>query len=446
MESTTRTARSVRPPLENAYRSWRAIAEHFGVTVRTVQLWETERGLPVHRLPGAKGRVYAYPDELNAWTSAPPREIAPPAPAKIQFRHRRGWGVALAIAMATVAMTALMAWRMLPRTQPLSFEVQGRTLAVTGTDGELLWKHDFPRPIQKSWLQGSQDQPDLRTIPLILDLDGDGAMEVVASYRSEPLGRGPSELYCFEADGRIRWRYTPGREISTVREKYSRQYDIRMVIAAPRSGGNPPLLIVVSSHRTSFPAQVAALSPNGEVLREYWHSGHIIETEEAADLERDGRTELYLAGVHAPTRSAEIIVLDPGKFGGASIETDPAFQLIDKGTADEVARIRLPSSLLGQQLDATPSPVEIRARDNGVIVATFAQAPASIPPNPPPAVEYYFGPALKQLKVEFAPSFKFAYEHLVNLRKTLSYDIEADRERLKRVEIVTPWRAASKPR
>lgn len=47
--------------------SWKEIAAHFGVTVRTVQIWEAERSLPVRRLPGIKGRVYAYLDELEAW-------------------------------------------------------------------------------------------------------------------------------------------------------------------------------------------------------------------------------------------------------------------------------------------------------------------------------------------------------------------------------------------
>ncbi len=47
--------------------SWKEIAAFFGRDERTVNRWEKERGLPVHRLSGAKGRVYAYADELSAW-------------------------------------------------------------------------------------------------------------------------------------------------------------------------------------------------------------------------------------------------------------------------------------------------------------------------------------------------------------------------------------------
>ncbi len=47
--------------------SWKEIAVFFGRDERTVNRWEKELGLPVHRLPGTKGRVYAYADELSAW-------------------------------------------------------------------------------------------------------------------------------------------------------------------------------------------------------------------------------------------------------------------------------------------------------------------------------------------------------------------------------------------
>ena len=46
--------------------SWKEIAAFFGRDERTVSHWE-KLGLPVHRLPGAKGRVYAYTEELSAW-------------------------------------------------------------------------------------------------------------------------------------------------------------------------------------------------------------------------------------------------------------------------------------------------------------------------------------------------------------------------------------------
>ena len=48
--------------------SWKEIATYLGRGVRTVQRWEREEGLPVHRLTHEKrGNVYARREELAAW-------------------------------------------------------------------------------------------------------------------------------------------------------------------------------------------------------------------------------------------------------------------------------------------------------------------------------------------------------------------------------------------
>ena len=46
---------------------WKEIAQYFGKGVRTVQRWEHEAGLPVRRHHGEKGRVFALPQDLEAW-------------------------------------------------------------------------------------------------------------------------------------------------------------------------------------------------------------------------------------------------------------------------------------------------------------------------------------------------------------------------------------------
>jgi hypothetical protein len=60
---------------------WLAIAAHLRVEKTTAQRWERYNGLPVHRLPGKRGGVYARAEELNAWRSTNEREHAAAAPA-----------------------------------------------------------------------------------------------------------------------------------------------------------------------------------------------------------------------------------------------------------------------------------------------------------------------------------------------------------------------------
>ena len=63
--------------------SWKEIAAYLGRGVRTVQRWEREEGLPVHRLAHAeRGSVFADPAELTDWWNS--RQIEPavnPSPA-----------------------------------------------------------------------------------------------------------------------------------------------------------------------------------------------------------------------------------------------------------------------------------------------------------------------------------------------------------------------------
>ena len=48
--------------------SWKEIASYLGKSVRTVQRWEEQEGLPVHRLPHSdRSSVFAFPQELDAW-------------------------------------------------------------------------------------------------------------------------------------------------------------------------------------------------------------------------------------------------------------------------------------------------------------------------------------------------------------------------------------------
>jgi Tol biopolymer transport system component len=56
--------------------SWKEIAAYLGRGVRTVQRWEREEGLPVHRLAHAeRGSVFADPAELTKWWQS--RQAAP---------------------------------------------------------------------------------------------------------------------------------------------------------------------------------------------------------------------------------------------------------------------------------------------------------------------------------------------------------------------------------
>ncbi len=89
--------------------TWKEVGAFFGKSERTVKRWETERGLPVHRLPGeARSVIYAEVSELEIWLQG-----AGDDPAETMPRLARPvWPYA---ALATAVIIAIAAIVMLPR-------------------------------------------------------------------------------------------------------------------------------------------------------------------------------------------------------------------------------------------------------------------------------------------------------------------------------------------
>src|SRR3954464_3763144 len=72
------SAGDVKMPERRILNSWKEIASYLGRGVRTVQRWEAQLGLPVHRPAGKDhSAVVAFSSELDQWLdSRPVRQIA----------------------------------------------------------------------------------------------------------------------------------------------------------------------------------------------------------------------------------------------------------------------------------------------------------------------------------------------------------------------------------
>jgi Tol biopolymer transport system component len=112
--------------------SWKEIASYLSRGERTVQRWEREEGLPVHRLTHQKqGSVFAYKEELDAWwesrrsrleTNGQTAEVKPPS---------RRW-VVPGIVACVALLVALGAW-LWPRSP--STPTSARVVPLTASPG-----------------------------------------------------------------------------------------------------------------------------------------------------------------------------------------------------------------------------------------------------------------------------------------------------------------------
>src|SRR5438552_1523801 len=64
---------------EPRLNTWKEIAEYLGVSLRTAENYEQQKGLPVHRMGSDRSRVWAYRAELDAWKSQKAGQAAAPA-------------------------------------------------------------------------------------------------------------------------------------------------------------------------------------------------------------------------------------------------------------------------------------------------------------------------------------------------------------------------------
>ena len=114
----------VHEPLpEDRLDSWKEIAAYLKREVRTVQRWEKEEGLPVHRHAHKKlGTVYAYRPEIDGW-SAERRITLEGSPPKRETARRLPMSWVLAGAGLLLVGAAVLVWRIpnRPENRPLVF-------------------------------------------------------------------------------------------------------------------------------------------------------------------------------------------------------------------------------------------------------------------------------------------------------------------------------------
>ena len=315
--------------------SWKEIAAYLGVTVRTAQKWEAERGLPVRRLPGGRGRVMASVEEMDAWLEAPRNaETLPAAGAAGGRRSLARTGIlAGAFLLALVAAAAL---NVFPGRVPAGWRVVGDVLVVVDVRGRELWTKQFGYALSDYQRLSALT----RNMGWVGDLDSDGEPEVL--FLAHPKAGGNPMVYCYSSSGDVRWSFQPGQKAHGFPDEFRPPYNPENLLVFRVRGG--VRIAVASVHHTWYPSQVALLSGEGKLLGEYWHSGHL-NSLAVTEASRDGKPLLFAGGIANGYRRAVLVALDPERLGGVSREENRDYQLPGP-PALEIARVLFPRSCI----------------------------------------------------------------------------------------------------
>lgn len=315
------------PAREHSRRldSWKEIAEYLRRDVRTAARWESQ-GLPLHRVPGGKGRsVYALTDEIDVWLARQPATTDagidlplpadgvpigapadPPVPPTSKGRLRylaicAVCGVAvIAIGVATVVRGAA---------KPIDFATARATatnLEVTIVDGSGASRvvHRFD--------PAAQPMAPLRAETLTAIVDTDGAPEILTgvSYykadRDRTIRNG--ELLNLTASGRVRWRFAVDDSLTFKDGAYSGPWVLTDWQVEPAAS---PGRIAVSAHDYTWWASIVALVDHtGRRLGTFVNPGWV---ESLLWLDRD---RVVVAGFSNERNEAMLAVLDAAHMDG----------------------------------------------------------------------------------------------------------------------------------
>lgn len=253
-------------PDPDIVHGWKAIGVVLGRSVRTVQRWERELGLPVHRIKTADGQtIYARKSELEAWRNAmdaagraaetaptePPATTSPQSTREPNLRRR-----IIAVAAAVVALAGAATYFALDvagSAEVTSIRFEGGEVRGLDASESVVWSKPFGRNMRTA---GS-----VRDLgPLRADLDGDGTDEFLLalapnlSLPENHVRRPLDVLLCFRADGSLCGSVSPHLTIACGDKTFTGPWQIMGYTIVGPPGGRRIWLSV--GHHTWWPGAV----------------------------------------------------------------------------------------------------------------------------------------------------------------------------------------------
>jgi hypothetical protein len=277
---------------------WKEIAKHLGRGVRSVQRWERELKLPVHRVQTEKGQtVYARRSELDEWLrnrdpSAEPAEDQPAPPANESApsatslvpppvvpapRIRHPWFIGIAtlagivvLGVAAESVTHVGWFSPVASRRATRFSLSNRAFEAFDAGGQSICSFDFGREVSERLPLDAPSQP------LVADFDGHGDETWLVPVRLGRTGSGPAEsdaLYGLTTGCTLRWVVTSHRTFACRAETFDAPWQIRSMAVFEDAGKTRVWVSWV--HHTWWPSFVEEVDGRGGQTLRYTQAGWV---------------------------------------------------------------------------------------------------------------------------------------------------------------------------
>ncbi len=283
--------------------------------------------------------------------------------------------------------------------EPVSYRIERDTLIALDTQGRECWRKTFPFPLQEATSTEISSR-----YTWIGDLDGDGRNEILFAPHPVVSRQESTPLICYDDRGVERWRFENRQRVRTSAEDFAPIFGLAGFLVTPRARGRANVVLVATTHYLYYPSQVALLEPDGRLIGAYWHSGHL-NSLQAGDLDNDGRTEFYLAGLSNAWHAATLVVLDQDRFVGASQEPQaPDYQLLGFSPPGERNRVIFPRSCLNTAFDPYNPVMTLNVNYGEIVVQTMELIGHGA------GIFHHLSPDLRRHRVVISDSYKVEYQ------------------------------------
>jgi hypothetical protein len=381
--------------------SWKEIADHLGVSVRTAQSWEHERGLPVQRMAGEKGRVLALSQDLDRWKQAACRTSnwwSNPARLRV---------IALSFAALFFGLCgyeAIAYVRQAIGRQPASYRLGRRSITVLDSGGKDLWRVPFAEAFESGDYSDTQLAAHRKFS--FSDIDGDGDVETLFVYSPLDSLRNPSALYCFSRKGKERWNFAPERVSRADGQGFGQSHVLNDLLVTSSNGKSEAYILLLDCRLPQHSAKLFVLSPRGEVLATFTHDGHLgmLET---ADVDGCGKKEILVGGFAAERNEAELVVLEmPHQTPGSAAPADLA-RPADPPRIREKAALIFPRTSVNRKLEESNRIAHIA--DSGEVLTVIV---SELSDDPSVEVTYQLDRQFRVKNVWFSDALKNLHRNL----------------------------------
>ncbi len=265
--------------------SWKEIAARLDVSVRTAQLWEKERGLPVRRLPGPRGRVFVVVDDLEKWLLAAEADGLRES-AELSSENGRGklgsttgrfaltgrlstaLGLLAAVALAAAYVMGAAAPDPAERVARIEFYIQPDATPIGSRPDITLFAEDGERIRVLHFANAVTDAT--------LTTDHQGRQQILVGLGvGDDLRKG--HLALVDTNGEEIWArdmVDPDRRTGLVSAGYEHGDFLEVTDILPTTLQEERVVAVVAQDDYFFASRVTLLSQDdGETIADYWHGG-----------------------------------------------------------------------------------------------------------------------------------------------------------------------------